>query len=79
MAPEAEAFSGYENPETRYGERTYVTVQGLGIHRTAGSGPGERQVGDFKQVSTNSINLPEVGVAYGAALPEHEHGIPAEA
>ena len=75
MAPEAEAFSGYENPASRYGERTYVTVQGLGIHRTAGTGPGEKQVGYFKLVSTNGIQLPDVGTEYGnlgGGMPE-EH------
>jgi len=65
MAPEAEAFSGYENPVNRYGERTYVTVQGLGIHRIAGTGPGETQIGDFKEVSTSDVHLPDAGTEYG--------------
>jgi len=73
MAPEAEAFSGYENPTNRYGSRTYVTVQGLGIQRKAGSGPGEKEVGDFRIVSTNSLNLPNVGQEYGVASEEPAH------
>ena len=70
MAPEAEAFSGYENPEDRYGERTYVTVQGLGIFRTAGSGPGKKQVGNFEAIMHSDLHLPDPGTEYGAVTEE---------
>tara|TARA_Y100000768_G_C23882351_1_gene635887 strand:+ start:792 stop:1040 length:249 start_codon:yes stop_codon:yes gene_type:complete len=75
MAPEANAFqAGYSNPTAKYGERTYVTVQGLNIVRKAKEGPiGTAQVGSFWSFGNlTEINLPLPGSADGDAMSEQE-------
>ena len=60
MAPEAEAFEfvGYQNPTAKIGQRTYVSVQGIGIIRRSGEGLGSF----FTTGPLQNYPLPQPGV-----------------
>ncbi|QDP50553.1 MAG: hypothetical protein Unbinned92contig1002_50 [Prokaryotic dsDNA virus sp.] len=75
MAPEANAheFQGYQNPEERQGQRTYVTVQGINIVRRAGN---NKQVGIFESFSLSPVNLPNPGVFPGEPIEEEMEEVP---